>query len=87
MASKVWPVLDVLLIIAGIFLGRTLAPRLKDDQRKIVSGIALLVGVVLIIYGITSVRSVSSQIMKEQGMPDALRRGSHLPTHLSGVQL
>ena len=52
MASRIWPIFDVLMVIAGIFIGRTLAARLKEEQRKMVGSSTLLIGGVLLIYGL-----------------------------------
>lgn len=56
-------------VVAKI-LGNALASGLREDQRKIVGGIALLIGVVLFIYGISSVTSATSQIMSAMGRAD-----------------
>lgn len=47
-------ILIIVLIVAGIAVGRALAIGLKEDQRKIVGGIALLIGGSLVIYGIAT---------------------------------
>lgn len=43
---------------------------LRDEARKIVGGAALLVGVVLALYGIISINSASSQLARAMDKPD-----------------
>jgi uncharacterized membrane protein len=58
------PELVGLLIFVGgaIAVGRVLAVFLRDDQRKVIGGVALVVGVLFALYGIISINSASSQL-------------------------
>ncbi len=60
----------IIAIVVAVVVGRSLASGLRDDQRKIAGGVALLVGIVLAIYGISSVNSAGSQVMGAMGRPD-----------------
>jgi hypothetical protein len=52
-----------LLIAVGI--GKNIALWIPDEQRKIIGGIALLIGVVLAIYGIMNANSTTSRITRD----------------------
>ena len=56
--GSIIPLIGIIAIIVAIVVGRGLASGLRDDQRKIVGGVAPLVGIVLAIYGISSVNSL-----------------------------
>jgi Protein of unknown function (DUF3185) len=58
------------LLLITILLGISLSSGLRNDQRKIIGGVALLAGAVLLIYGISSINSAGSQIMGAVGRPD-----------------
>ncbi|MGB8658187.1 MAG: zinc ribbon domain-containing protein [Candidatus Zixiibacteriota bacterium] len=59
----------ILLVLAiGVGVGRAIASGLREDQCKIVGGIALFIGAVLVISGISSINSAESQIMRMMGM-------------------
>lgn len=60
----------VLLAFANA-IGKAMASGLKEDQRMIVGGIALLISVLMTIYGIYSINSVDSQVMSKIGRPDS----------------
>lgn len=47
-----------ILLAVGIGIARRIAPRIAGEQRKIVGGIALLLGIVLTFYGFVSLNSV-----------------------------
>lgn len=71
MRPMIFILLIVIIIIGVIFIfGRSLASGLRDDQRKIFGGIGLLAGIILTIYGISSINSVGSQAMRAIGRQD-----------------
>ncbi len=55
------------LLIMAFFIGRAIANGLQNDQRKIVGGISLLIGIGLIIYGLNSAYSADSQARSRAG--------------------
>ncbi len=59
--GSIIPFIGTSLLILAFFIGRAIANGLQNDQRKIVGGISLLIGIVLIIYGLNSAYSADSQ--------------------------
>lgn len=73
MRISIWElvIIPLIFIALAIVVGKGLAAILKDDQRKIAGGAAILViGAALAIYGIASIRSASSQLALEIGRYD-----------------
>ena len=53
----------ILLVIAiAVFIGKVVVFILGENQRKIVGGIAIFVGAVLFMYGISSIKSAESAL-------------------------
>lgn len=52
-----------IVVVLPVAFGKGLAALLKDDQRKIAVGaVLLIIGAALVIYGIASINTVSSQV-------------------------
>lgn len=54
-AQELLLILIVFAIAVG--LGKVITYRLREDQRKIVGGVALFIGAILVIYGISTAES------------------------------
>jgi hypothetical protein len=53
----------ILLVLAvAVAVGKAIASRLGEDQRKIVGGIALFIGALIVVSAISSISSARSQI-------------------------
>lgn len=63
-------IIIVVMAAIGIAVGRALASGLSDEKRKIVGGVAFLVGVAFMIFGVSSINSASAQLMGALGRPD-----------------
>lgn len=66
----IWIIVIAFAFLIAVAIGKGLADILKKDQRNIVGGVGLVFGAALVIYGIASVNSTSSQMMGEMGRPD-----------------
>src|SRR5437868_6954161 len=65
----VW-ILGIIIVLIAIGIGGAFASGLRNDQRKILGCIAILIGIVLLVYGISSFTSASSQVMRAMGRSD-----------------
>jgi 1,4-dihydroxy-2-naphthoate octaprenyltransferase len=54
--------LILVVVVIGVFVGRVIVLILREDQRKTIGGIAILFGVILFVYGISSIRSAESAL-------------------------
>lgn len=57
-------------LVIGILIGKALASGLGDEKRKMVGAIALLFGVLLLVFGINSINSLSSGMLAMAGRVD-----------------
>jgi hypothetical protein len=63
-------IIAVIVVVIVIVIKKVTSALLRDEVRKIVGGVALLVGVVLALYGISSINSASSQLARAMDKPD-----------------
>ncbi len=56
----------IVSIVLVVFIGRAFASGLRDDQRKLFGGVAILAGLLLAAYGISRIRSRGAQLMESE---------------------
>ena len=61
---------SLMAIVLSAGAGRFLASRTSNDKRRAVGGIATFIGVIMTLYGVNSLSSISSQLQQQTGKRD-----------------